>query len=343
MFEENEAASPAAEESTGVSESTAVDTESSPDSEDVTASPSDAQADTDSDEAEDIYDAVRKAVDVNKPKAEGPEEDAEADTSEKAEGAEADETPESEDDESEESLPFGKHPRFKKLVGQRNELRSEVERLKPLAQEYEQVQQFMDQHELAPQEVAEAMQILALLKRDPLKAREALMPTINQLNMFSGDQLPDDLQQRVDDGYLDEESAKEVARLRAQQHHSTQRQAELQQRSQQRQQQVQGETLYRAVSDWERTISDRDPDYLKLQPLVMQATQAALAKGRPRSADEAVQLVEQAYRQVQENVKALMPKRPAQRTVTSTNSVSKSASPKPTSLLEAVTLAAQKS
>lgn len=354
MSEELQTESPSVADTTeGVTETSHVEAASSPDVEDVNASPSDAAEEpADSDAPKSMLDAVRKAVDINDSKAkklaDERTDDSEADSeAESEEGEDTTEAQEETDESQDENLPFGKHPRFKKLVSQRNELRSEVDRLKPLADDYQQVQSFMDQNNLAPNEVAQAMQILSLLKTDPLKAREALKPTLDLFASLSGDVLPDDLRAKIDDGYLDESTAKEVAALRAQNNVRAQQAQEFTRQQQVRQQeqssQLQGQQLYDAVSSWERNVSSRDPDYVKLQPLVMKATQAALAQGRPSSPEQAIQLVESAYREVQNSVKALMPKRTAQRTVTSANSVSTSASPKPTSLLEAVTQAANQS
>lgn len=341
------------DENEGVTPTSDVEAASSPDVEDVTASPSDATEDDDlpesnDDTPKDMLDAVRKAVDINKSKedklaeerSELSEAESEDDTGDSDDAKAQDETDESKD----ENLPFGKHPRFKQLVSQRNELRSEVERLKPLVEDYQQVQSFMEQNNLAPQEVAQAMQILSLLKTDPLKAKEALQPTLEMFARLSGEALPDDIKQKLDDGYLDDSTAREVAALRAQSALQAQRAQEYAQQQQARLQQQQaeqsGQQLYNAVSQWEQTVAARDPDYAKLKPLVLKATQAALVQGRPTTPEQAIALVESAYREVQESVKALMPRRTAQRTVTSTNSVSTSATAKPTSLLEAVTLAA---
>lgn len=355
LEDENLTESPSVEDTEGVTDSTPMEAASSPDAEDVNASPSDAQETEDSSDApKDMLDAVRKAVDINEAKADklakersDESDEAEDDAESKDDAEEVKAEDDTEDESQDEKLPFGKHPRFKKLVSQRNELRSEVERLKPLVEDYQQVQDYMKQNDLAPQEVAQAMQILTLLKTDPLKAKEALQPTLQLFASLSGEALPDDIKQKVEEGYMDEDTAKEVAALRAQSAVQKQRAQEFATQQQQRQQeqyaQQSSQQLYNAVSNWEQTIAARDPDYAKLKPLVMKATQAALAQGRPSTPEQAIALVESAYREVQDSVKALMPKRTAQRTVTSTNSVSTSASPKPSSLLEAVTQAANQS
>lgn len=338
MDDQIQTESPAVEENTGVSETLEAETASSPDVEDVEASPSDAPEES---EATSMIDAVRKAV---KPAEEEDESDvAEAQAEEPASDEAA--TSDTEYDESQdENLPFGKHPRFKQLVSQRNELRQQIEQMQPAAQEYQEVRNFMDQNNLNDGEVAQALQILALLKSDPLAAKEAMKPTLDLFAQLSGDTIPQDIKQRLDEGYLDEQGAKELAALRARtnlnQHQQIEGQRQAAERQQAEMQRQQSANLYSAVANWEQQIASRDADYAKLQPLVMQATQAALANGRPQTPEQALQIVEAAYKQVQENVKAFMPKKAAQRTLTSTNSVSTAASPKPTSLLEAVTQAA---
>ena len=104
-------------------------------------------------------------------------------------------------------VPFAKHPRWQKLMGELHELR-------PLA---ERMRQFEEQRRGVTDDQLKAMlEIGALMEADPPKALEKLKPYIEALEAYQGLRLPPDLQRRLDDGVADEETVRETARLRAQ-------------------------------------------------------------------------------------------------------------------------------
>jgi hypothetical protein len=241
------------------------------------------------------------------------------------------------------NLPFHKHPRFQQVIKERSAFRQEADALKPDAEEWRAVRTFMDEHALSPSEVAEGLQIMAAMRRDPIRAREMLSSHWQKLEEFAGNKLPTDLKQKVDEGEVDEALAAELARkrneadfLRRQQDAAIQAQA--QQAAIHQQAATQG-IMRNAVVEWESNIKTRDADYAVKAPFLMDKVRAAMASRQPQTPDEAIALVEAAYREVGESLRRFTPQRGSANTLKSETS-SANVKPEPKSLRDAVRLAA---
>lgn len=240
-------------------------------------------------------------------------------------------------------LPFHKHPRFQQVIKERSAYKQEADSLKPDAEEWRAVRTFMDTNALTPQEVAEGFQIMAAMKSNPIRAREMLSSYWTKLEEFTGNKLPEDLKTKVDEGEVDEALAAELARkrneadfLRRQQeaaYHAQAQQAVFHQQAA-----VQG-IMRSAVMDWENGIKTRDADYAVKAPFLMDKVKAAMAARPPQTPDEAIALVEAAYREVGESLRRFTPQR-AQATTIKSETSSANVKPEPKSLRDAVRLAA---
>lgn len=261
------------------------------------------------------------------------EEEAESDSDGQAD-AEADSDKDQQQEEQEEDEdgkklpPFHKHPRWQEMVRERNQLREQVDEFKQGAEEYRKIESFMQENELSAQEVARAMQTVALMRNDPSRAREILAQELETLDRAVGEKLPDDLQREVEDGYMTEERAKELARLRNEQSRTAQQaeqerrraQEAQQQAEQQRRQQAGQQALQQqqeAVRSWEQSIKSRDPDFERIQPLVYKELRWMVREGMdqgraPRTPDEAVKLAERAYSNVKEQLRRVQPRQQTQ-------------------------------
>jgi hypothetical protein len=241
--------------------------------------------------------------------------------------------------EDDSKLPFHNHPRWKQMLAERDSLKED-------ASQYQQVVSFMRGNNLNAQEVAQGMQVMALIKNDPLRALEALKPTIEHLRQFAGESLPDDIKQKVDGGFIDHESASELARQRAQAQFMTARQQqelEAYQAAQLQQQQAASmNSIMTAVSGWESQLKTRDADYQAKSQFIGDRIRVLLQQGHPQTPQEAVALAERAYNEVNQSFKGMNPRRQPVRTMTSGNSAT-SATPAPKSLREAIMMAAGKS
>lgn len=247
------------------------------------------------------------------------------------------------DEADDAKLPFHKHPRFQQVIQERSAFKKELESAKPDAEEWRAVRSYMDSNSLTPQEVAKGFEIMAAMKSNPLQAREMLSQYWNSLEEFAGNRLPKDLKEKVDGGEVDEAVAAELARrrneadfLRGQQEIQAQRQA---QEAAYQQQAITQSVMRNAVVDWENGIKTRDADYSVKAPFLMDKVRAAMASTPPQTPQQALALVENAYKEVSETLRRFVPQRQAATTIKSETS-SASVRPQPKNLRDAIRLAA---
>lgn len=233
--------------------------------------------------------------------------------------------------DADQKLPFHNHPRWKEVVAERDAYRTD-------ADQYRQITTFMSSNGLSTDEVAEGFQIMALMKTNPAEAHKKISEYKSRLDAFVGEKLPEDLSQKVQDGFVDAETAKENARFRAERELQQQRQAfAMQQQQVQNQQQ-----MHSAVVNWEQQMKVKDADWAAKQDLVTDQVRLMMATNRPSTPDEAVQLVEQAHQIIRERLSRFAPQRKPVTHVASASS-SANAVAQPKSLLEAVRLGAMAS
>jgi len=220
---------------------------------------------------------------------------------------------EGDDKAAEEDTRFDKHPRFRKIIGERDALGKrvkELETLEPDAQQFRQISKFVTDNGLSNDEVGQLFQVGALLKNDPFAAYQAIEPIWNKLQALVGNVLPPDIQDRLDKGAIDEETARELARARGQ----TQVRAgqdELAQRRQrqadeaaerQRQSEAQAAQLTEfagAVDAYWNTLAARDPDLAEKLDLVEGRVAVLIQReGMPRTKEQAVAMTKKAYEEV---------------------------------------------
>jgi hypothetical protein len=207
-----------------------------------------------------------------------------------------------EDDETK-PPPFNEHPRWKKLTRDFEHATATIKKLGPDADQYQKIVTYMETFDLTPDDVATAYDITAKLKHNPQLAYQALKPIWDELCMRVGETLPDDLAQRVKQGFLDDASARELARQRAATTtaaNEATRQAQQATRGQQSQvhQAIQG-----AVARWDAQQTAKNPDFLRLRPFVEDAARSIMARdGKAKSPDEAVAVLEKAMKHVTERL-----------------------------------------
>ena len=220
--------------------------------------------------------------------------------------------------------PFHKHPRWQEMVRERDTYRTKAEELEPRAQEFDKIDNFMKENELSAQEVADGLQVVAMMKNDPARARDVLAERMESLDQYSGHKLPDDLAREVDEGYISEDRARELARLRNEKDFAEQRRERTEQKSreqlqqeQDQRQREQAQSLIQqqrtAVQDWESKLKAKDPDYGRIQSFVAKELRLQVQQNPPRSVNEAIQLADKAYNSVKAEFKKAMPERPAVR------------------------------
>ena len=235
---------------------------------------------------------------------------------------------------------FHEHPAWKRVIGERNAVREENAKLQAAVKAETSLVNYCKQRGVTDDQFRQAMEVVSLLNTDPAKAYENLRPLMEGLETHMGMRLPQDLDAKVKEGILDPETAKEVARLRAEKTFAAQRgQTEATQR-----QQAVVASMVTGLNAWDQNKRATDPDFDKKVDLVrgvyLTMYQATDAQGRPlnpvRTPDEAVALAEKAYAEVNSKIAGFVPARAQQRVLTSRNASTERTTKKPGSTKEAV-------
>jgi hypothetical protein len=187
--------------------------------------------------------------------------------------------------------------RFERLLGQRNQARSELQAVRPELDAHRQLQGYLSEHQLAPDDVNALLSIGAHLRKGDYQSfLNGVTPYVMAAQEALGMRVARDLQTQVDEGTLSEEAARQMTATR---HRAAQAEHRLKEQGQQHQVERQNATvtnIRQAVDQWEANIRSRDPDYAHKATAVRRYSQALLhERGTPRSPEEAVALTQAAY------------------------------------------------
>jgi hypothetical protein len=211
------------------------------------------------------------------------------------------------DDEKFSDVPFHKHPRFQQLLRQRDGLRQDADR-------YGNVQTFLDSHSLSGDEAANGLIIMGLMKTDPAEAWKQLLPVMKNLAIAAGEVLPDDLQQMVSAGRMDQAAALEVSRSRAGLRSMQTRQTFNEQRQQRTTQAEAVQALGRAAMDWEANRKAKDPNFASKSTLVeKEVAYLQRQEGVPNTPEGVRAMLDKAYKAVNATLKPVTPQPQMQR------------------------------
>jgi hypothetical protein len=249
----------------------------------------------------------------------------------------AEEQTESEKEEDYSKLPFNKHPRFRELVKEKNTYKAQMAEYEADAKQYRDIQSFMQSNGLTADEVANTLGMLAKMKTgDPAEAYELMRERMEQLALAAGKKLPQDLEERVEQGFVDRDTAQQLYQKQVQ----AERQAALAQGQLERRTQEEARTqvvsMANAVQAWEQATKATDPDFEIKVDLVKDRVRAYVAaNGMPKSPEEAVKVSKDAYESVTQVLRRAQgvkqPMRPAVG-----GKVNGSAAPEPRNLLDVI-------
>lgn len=263
--------------------------------------------------------------------------------------------PEKDPDEAEredlEKLPFHKHPRFKELLNERNEYRSKVQEFEADAGQYRTMRKYLDQVELSEEDAAKAIVLMAQVKHaqagryDAEKVLTQLDELRSSLAMRAGKALPPDIQERLDEGLIDDETAKELAqaRLLKQQAEESESKLEVRNRSDETRERIKQFT--ETANKWEAAVKARDPDYdLKRDAIADYVRLLRQERGNPATKEEVMILLRDAYQTVNKRYGSMTPRpQPKAPGLTSDRSHAPEApTPEPKTLLDAARLGLQR-
>jgi len=260
-------------------------------------------------EPENLLDVVKSAVE---PKAEAGEASSPSEVSAEVEEA-TPETDSAETDQADADVPFHKHPRWQEMKAERDAYKADADR-------FQKITGFMAENRLTDAEVSEGFAVMAALKSgshsDLQAAYDWFASNTQRLAESLGHALPADIQAKVADGYMDEEVAQELAKERAKaallaQQAQQQQEASEQARQAEQLQAIQSD-MVSAVQSWEEGIKAKDPDYASKKAALVEDQVRAIVHRRggipPQTREEALALADQAYAEVNERIRAFVPK-----------------------------------
>lgn len=205
--------------------------------------------------------------------------------------------------------PKDANTRIRELVGVNKQLA-------PRAKNWDDFAGWVSNNGLTQEDVQEGLELMRLMRQNPAEAAKRMQPMIDYVRQFTGEALPADVQQMLDEGRIDERAARELAARRTQDSFRQQQDAEANQRAreqqelQQRQQQVQrlAQAVNTSVAQWETQWRTSDPDYAKKQPLVSRAiSHLIVERGAPTTPQAAVELAKLARQEVEQQLASMLP------------------------------------
>lgn len=278
------------------------------------------------------------------------------DTSEKKpeDGKEADKPADEPTEDELKQYPQKTQTRIRELVSRSKaaeqlvaERTQEVEKLKPQAEQMDQLVSYMRQNQIKPEDLNGSMQITALINTGKYEeALASLSPIINQLFSLTGRTLPPELQQEVETGYITPERAAELHRAKIAAAQASEREklaTESQAQERQRQDAERTTAMYgTAATAWENSKKTSDPDWSMKQPLVQDMVEAEMRRiyatdptKLPRDVKGVNAMLDTILAKVE---KSIAPFRPAVKAITPVNGrpVSAGTTSKPANLMDAV-------
>lgn len=299
----------------------------------------------------DMVAAVRAALDPKEEQSsgsgDGEGESADPNDPNKAKAAEGEDDPAELSDEEFNSLKPKTQRRIKHLIKQAETLSSTLKDMEPKAQGFEKIQDFARKANLSREDVNTGFNIMNLMRNEPDKAYEALLPIWTSLCAIVGTKLPSDLHDQVEKGEITMEVAQELSRARAGRSIRTQKEQEDAKRADEnakedtaKAQETLRTSVQEALTGWENKWKSSDPDYSLKQGRVMEALELELLRREkqgtlPKTAQEAIALANDLRKKVDTEVKKLVPKRSPSKPVTGIGATSGS-QPAPKTLRDAV-------
>ena len=278
---------------------------------------------------ESTFDVVKKVIEAENKEADGSSEEDKSDENEDKPDDKSDKSEledDSDDEEiSEDELKFMKNKTRKRFEQLQTKYREEKVKREQGEQELErhkgfttQYNDYLEKNNISSEEANQLFDIGALMKNDPQKALEAITPFYNQLMQITGNILPQDLKQQVEQGYITEQHARDLSRQKAMNQNHQYRVQQQQQQNQQQESQRNQElntNIQSALANLEKGWQTSDPDYklksTRIQERVKLMWLDSSQKGQmPKTVDEAVRMAENAKKDVERELRQFMPRRP---------------------------------
>lgn len=246
---------------------------------------------------------------------------------------------ESKPEEEEEQPPFHEHPRWKQVVKERDEARAEIEVFKGSSEKLENITQFMETNHIEPDQAGEAFSVVAHITNGRYKeALATLTPIVENLQKLTGNILPDDLETKVNEGHLDEDSAYELAQARQNAQTSKMQAQRANENLDHNNIQTQRQEITASVKSFVERLQKSDPDFSKKESLIQDRVRSLIQeKGHPADKKQAHAFIQQAYDEINSQISSFLPNR-QNSSVSPKNTKMNSPRQRPASAEEAVLL-----
>lgn len=201
-----------------------------------------------------------------------------------------------------------------RLLDQRRDLETKVKDMTPDAEGFRKITAFINDSGMSKDEFNILCDVGRNMKQDPHRALEMLRPYVEKLLQVTGEALPADLKQQVDQGYLTEANARELARTRSKNQVLEQRtqratEADRQRQEQDRTQRHVGD-VQGAISTWETGQAKNDPDWkLKQERIGNEIELEVRRNGFPKTTAAAVELANKALERVNADMARFAPRK----------------------------------
>lgn len=228
--------------------------------------------------------------------------------------------------------------RIAKAIAQRNQAREQLAEFQPDAERWRQHTQFLAENHVSPEDSLLLYGVASALARGEYKTfLDAVQPYVEAAQTALGIRLPADIQRQVDDGLLPEDTARELARARAEAETANAQATRATQQTQAIVQQQTAAQLRGAVAEWEATVRQNDPDFAHKQDAIARIASGLVAsRGLPRTPKEAVAMAQEAYDEVSKLTARFRPAPQPTRSSPASVHTPNSGTPEPRNLLEAI-------
>jgi hypothetical protein len=205
-------------------------------------------------------------------------------------------------------VPFHTHPRFRKLIADKNEQKELATKYQTDSEQYKKITDFIELNNLTAKDAVEGFKLMAMLRNNPEEGYKRLQGHMDNIGKLTGQNLPEDIQSKVDDGFLDEDAAKELSQARA----SLSRERSMRQHSQKRfsnaTQSASEERLSDTIKTWGETTLANDPDFsLKQEEFNDRISALVSERGKPKSPEDVLSIANDAYDTINERFKSRQP------------------------------------
>lgn len=239
-------------------------------------------------------------------------------------------------EEMKSDVPLGKINRFREILNERNQYQEQNNNLLKVEEHFRTLQDSARAGGMSEQQISQYFELPMLMQSNPAAAYELIKGFESEMADKYGMTMPADLQQKVEEGYVDQETAERLSRAEAQTRMQLQQNEVQQAQRHEQARMATAQAVSSAVTSYEQQLQNSDPDYSAKKEWLYEKLQARkLSQGNPESPEQAIQWVNEAMAGINETLGKVAPKPVAKRPIQS-RGVNQPTSAPPASMYDAV-------